>query len=95
MHLGPARSMIGTWRVRLAEAGDEAKVYTFTADDRVTVAPGQLCHYRVERDVLAVECAGAARDSARGRIERRGADTLVWRIGDKIVRLERRAGVEE
>ena len=82
---------------RLADAPDrsKARVYTFTADGRVTVAPGQVCRYRIEAASLAVDCDGAAGEAARGRLERRNGDTLLWRVDDKIVELERQAGVKE
>ena len=95
--LDAAQAVTGTWRVRLADAPDrsEARVYTFTADGRVTVAPGQVCRYRIDAASLAVDCDGAAGETARGPLERRNGDTLLWRVDDKIVQLERQAGVKE
>lgn len=90
-------SVVGTWRIRVEpEAGaPEGVTYTFTADGRVTVGPAQICRYRIEQQDLAIDCAGTMAESARGRIERRDQNTLVWTAGDKTVRLERQPGVKE
>ena len=95
--LDAAQAVVGTWRVLLADAPDrsKARVYTFTADGRVTVAPGQVCRYRIEAAALAVACDGAAGEAARGPLERRNDDSLLWRVDDKIVELERQSGVKE
>ncbi|HEY7608970.1 MAG TPA: hypothetical protein VIF14_07040 [Alphaproteobacteria bacterium] len=94
---GAAAIVVGTWRARLEDSAERStsRDYTFTADGRVTVAPGRVCRYRVEAEALAVDCAGAARETAQGRLERRDADTLVWTIEGKAVRLERQPGVAE
>jgi hypothetical protein len=92
-----AANLVGTWRVRLEEPvrGPEGIVYTFTADGRVTVGPGQHCTYRLQNMELAIDCAGTSAESASGRLERQNADSLLWKVGDKTVRLERQAGVME
>jgi hypothetical protein len=89
--------LIGTWRVRVVSGagGPEGVTYTFTADGRVTVGPGQSCRYRVEKEALAIDCAGTTAESASGRIERRAADLFVWSVGEKTVHLERETGVKE
>lgn len=90
-------SVVGTWRIRVEmEAGaPEGVTYTFTADGRVTVGPAQTCRYRIEQQELAIDCAGTAAESARGRLDRQDQNTLVWKVGDKTVRLERQPGVKE
>jgi hypothetical protein len=92
-----AAALVGTWRVRLQSGSAEAKgvTYTFTADGRVTIGPAQTCRYRVEGLVLSIDCKGTTAESASGRLERQGADTLFWQVGDKTVRLEREAGLKE
>lgn len=92
-----AANLVGTWRVRLEEpvGGPEGVVYTFTADGRVTVGPGQHCRYRLQNMELAIDCAGTTAESASGQLERQSADTFLWKVGDKTVRLERQAGVKE
>ena len=90
-------SVIGTWRVRVVSGagGPEGVTYTFTADGRVTVGPGQTCRYRIEKEALAIDCAGTIAESAGGRLERREANLFVWSVGDKTVHLERETGVKE
>ncbi len=90
-------SLVGTWRVRLETpaGGPEGVTYTFTGDGRVTVGPGQNCHYRLENQDLAIDCTGTTAESASGRLERQDQNTLIWKVGDKTVRLERHAGVKE
>jgi hypothetical protein len=92
-----AANLVGTWRVRLEEpvGGPEGVVYTFTADGRVTVGPGQHCRYRLQGQELAIDCTGTSAESATGQLERQGADNLLWKVGDKTVRLERQTGVKE
>ena len=97
-----ANMVIGTWRVRVpANAAEVAGVvYTFTADGRVTVGPKHICRYRLDRDVLSIDCVGAAADaamgeSATGKVAPEDANTLVWTVGDRTVRLERQSGVKE
>jgi hypothetical protein len=92
-----AASMIGTWRVRVVSGagGPEGITYTFTADGRVTVGPGQTCRYRIENQTLAIDCAGTTAESASGRLERRDANLLVWSVDEKTVHLERQVGVKE
>ena len=90
-------SVVGTWRVRVASGagGPEGVTYTFTADGRVTVGPGQTCRYRIENQALAIDCAGTTAESASGRLERRAANLFVWSVGEKTVHLERETGVKE
>jgi hypothetical protein len=67
--LDAAQAVVGTWRVRLADAPDrsKARVYTFTADGRVTVAPGQVCRYRIEdASWRSIATAPPARPHAAG-----------------------------
>jgi len=97
-----ANMVIGTWRVRVPASAAEGAgvVYTFTADGRVTVGPKHICRYRLDRDVLSIDCVGAAADaatdeSASGKVMPEDANTLVWAVGDKTVRLERQSGVKE
>jgi len=92
-----AANLVGTWRVRVETpaGGPEGVTYTFTADGRVTVGPGQDCRYRLENQELAIDCAGTTAESAKGRLERQDENVLVWKVGDKEVRLERQAGVKE
>jgi hypothetical protein len=94
---GAAANLVGTWRVRLESGagGPEGVVYTFTADGRVTVGPGQDCRYRVAAQVLSIDCTGTSAASASGRLERPDRNTLVWTVDDKVVRLERQNGVKE
>lgn len=92
-----ATSVIGTWRVRVVSGagGPEGVTYTFTADGRVTVGPGQACSYRIETEALTIDCAGTSAESASGRLERRAAKLFVWSVGEKTVHLEREPGVKE
>jgi hypothetical protein len=92
-----AANLVGTWRVRVETpaGGPEGVIYTFTADGRVTVGPGQDCRYRLENQDLAIDCSGTTAESAKGRLERQSENVLVWKVGDKEVRLERQAGLRE
>ena len=95
---GAAATLIGTWRLRVKSGADEAQpgiTYTFTADSRVTVGPDQTCRYKLETDVLSIDCAGTSAESASGRLEREDQDHLIWRVAGKTVRLDRQAGVKE
>jgi hypothetical protein len=92
---GAGALVTGTWRVRLESGAEktEGVTYTFTADGRVTVAPKETCRYRLEREVLSIDCAAATTEHARagsasGPIELLDRNTLVWTVGDKTVRLE-------
>ena len=95
---GTAAKVVGTWRLRVKSGADEAQpgiTYTFTADSRVTVGPNQTCLYKLENDVLSIDCAGTSAESASGRLEREDKDHLIWRVAGKTVRLDRQAGVKE
>jgi hypothetical protein len=95
---GAVANVVGTWRLRLKSGADEAQpgiTYTFTADGRVTVGPDQICRYKVENQVLSIDCAGTTAESATGRLEREDENHLIWRVAGKTVRLDRQNGVKE